>query len=128
MNPRPFEEQVAVVTGASSGIGKEIALSLAENGAEVCLVGRRREALQEVAEQVCQGGARAHVCRVDLTREEEIQALAHCVEREFDKVDVLILCGGAIVHGPVETTSLKDFDLQYYSNLRAHYALTQFML
>lgn len=123
-----LNDQVAVVTGASSGIGRAIALGLAENGAEVCLVARRRETLQALAERACGNGAHAHVCCTDVTRDEDLRALAQRVDNEFGKLDILVLCGGAIVHGPLERASLADFDLQYRSNVRAHYALTQFML
>ena len=120
--------QIAVVTGASSGIGRAIALVLAENGVEVCLVARRRDALQAVAEQVCRNGAHAHICCADVTRDEDLQTLAERVGNDFGRLDVLVLCAGAIAHDSLERASLDDFDLQYRSNVRAHYALTQLML
>jgi NADP-dependent 3-hydroxy acid dehydrogenase YdfG len=54
--------------------------------------------------------------------------LTQGIHRDFDRVDVLILCGGAISHGPLEKAPLAHFDLMYRSNLRAHYALTQALL
>jgi NADP-dependent 3-hydroxy acid dehydrogenase YdfG len=68
------------------------------------------------------------VCCADLTRDEDIQEVAKTVQREIGRVDLLVLCGGAIFHGALERASLAEFDLQYRSNLRAHYALTQAML
>ena len=123
-----LKDQFAVVTGASSGIGKGIALTLAAQGAEVCLVARRREALEAVAEEVRAVGGRSHVCRTDLTSDEDIHELAQTITREFDRVDVLVLCGGAIFHGPLERAPLAEFDLMYRSNVRGHYALTQALL
>ena len=123
-----MKDQVAVVTGASSGIGKAIALSLAERGAEVCLVARRHEALESVAEQVRSSGTQGHVCPADLTRDEDIRKLTEKLRDDFGKVDILVLCGGAIFHGPAENAALADFDLMYRSNLRGHYALTQALL
>jgi NADP-dependent 3-hydroxy acid dehydrogenase YdfG len=125
---RSLKGQFAVVTGASSGIGRAIALGLAEQGAEVSLVARRREALQAVAQQARGNGARAHVCCADVTHDDDVRALAQSIDNQFEKLDILVLCGGAIVHGSLEHASLADFDLQYNSNVRAHYALTQFML
>jgi NADP-dependent 3-hydroxy acid dehydrogenase YdfG len=124
----PLKNQLAVVTGASSGIGKIIALSLAGLGAEVCLVARSREALETVAEQVHEDGGRSHVCRTDLTNDEDIQQLTQKIHRDFGRVDVLVLCGGAIFHGTVERAPLAEFDLMYRANLRGHYALTQALL
>ncbi len=123
-----LKNRLAVVTGASSGIGKVIALTLAGHGAEVCLVARRREALEAVAEQVRTSGGRSHVCRADLTSDEDIQELAKKINRDFGRVDVLVLCGGAISHGPLERAPLAEFDLMYRSNVRGHYALTQALL
>jgi len=123
-----LRDQVAVVTGASSGIGKAIALSLAAQGAEVCLVARRADALKAVAEEAGVRGKRGHVCAADLTKDEDIQGVAEKVRGEFGRVDVLVLCGGAISHGPLERASLADFDLMYRANLRGHYALTQSLL
>ena len=123
-----LRDQVAVVTGASSGIGKAIALSLAAQGAEVCLVARRADALKAVAEEAGARGKRGHVCAADLTKDDDIQAVAEKVGGQFGRVDVLVLCGGAISHGPLERASLADFDLMYRANLRGHYALTQALL
>jgi len=120
-----LKDQVAVVTGASSGIGKAIALSLAGNGAEVCLVARRRELLEDVAKQVHALGSRGHACPADLTKDEDIRDLGERLQKDFGHVNILVLCGGAIFHGPLENASLADFDLMYRSNVRGHYALIQ---
>jgi len=123
-----LKDQIAVVTGASSGIGRAIALSLAGHGAEVCLVARRRQELEAVAELVSANGGRGHVCCADLTQDEDLQALAERMQAEFGRADVLVLCGGAISYAAWEQASLADFDLQYRSNVRAYYALVQILL
>jgi len=123
-----LKNQVAVVTGASSGIGKAIALALAKKGAEVCLVARRRDALNVVAHEAGAEGARSLVFCADLTRDEDIRALHESLQRDAGRVDILILCGGAISHGTLDKAPLAEFDLMYRSNLRSHYALTQALL
>jgi NADP-dependent 3-hydroxy acid dehydrogenase YdfG len=123
-----LKDQIAVVTGASSGIGKAIALALAGQGAEVCLAARRRKLLEDVAKQVLATGSRAHARPTDLTKDEDICALAEQVQRDFGRVDILVLCGGAISHGPLEKAPLADLDLMYRSNLRGHYAMVQALL
>ena len=123
-----LKNQVAVVTGASSGIGKAIALALAKSGAEVCLVARRREALDAAAGEAQENRARTHVYCADLTSDKDIQNLQQQLQGGPGRVDILILCGGAISHGPLEKATLAEFDLMYRSNLRAHYALTQALL
>lgn len=123
-----LKDHIAVVTGASSGIGRAIALALARQGAELCLAARGRTALEQVCAEVCAGGGRAHLCCTDLTRDEDIHTLAETVRTSFGRVDVLVLCGGAIFHGKLEAAPLDQFDLQYRSNLRGHYALIQSLL
>jgi NADP-dependent 3-hydroxy acid dehydrogenase YdfG len=123
-----LKNQIAVITGASSGIGKAIALSLAGQGAEVCLVARRRELLEDVAKQAHARGSRGHACPADLTKDEDIFGLGERFEKDFGRVNILVLCGGAIFHGPLEKASLADFDLMYRSNVRGHYLMIQTML
>ena len=123
-----LKNQVAVVTGASSGIGKAIALALATQGAEVYLAARRSDLLDSVGKEVQALGARAHTCSLDLTRDEDIRGLGKRLQREAGHLNILVLCGGAIAHGPLEKAPLADLDLMYRSNVRGHYALIQMML
>jgi NADP-dependent 3-hydroxy acid dehydrogenase YdfG len=123
-----LKDQLAVVTGASSGIGRAIALSLAAHGAELCLVARRQELLEKLANQIQALSSSAHACPADLTKDEEIRVLGEKVQREFGRVNILVLCGGAIFHGTLEKASIADFDLMYRSNLRGHYLMIQTML
>lgn len=123
-----FRDQIAVVTGASSGIGRAIALELARNAAEVCLVARRKELLESAAQQVASEGGRAHVCCADLIRDDDLRELSTRVQQGFGRADMLVLCGGAIFHGNTDQATLEEFDLQYRSNVRGHYALVQVLL
>jgi NADP-dependent 3-hydroxy acid dehydrogenase YdfG len=123
-----LKNQVAVITGASSGIGKAIALALAGQGAEVCLLARRRELLEAVAKQAHALGSRGHSCPMDLTKDEDIRVFGERIQKDFDRLNILVLCGGAISHGTIDNASLADFDLMYRSNVRGHYALVQAVL
>ncbi|HYT24357.1 MAG TPA: SDR family NAD(P)-dependent oxidoreductase [Candidatus Polarisedimenticolia bacterium] len=86
--------QIAVVTGASSGIGKAIALSMATHGAEVCLVARRRELLEDVAKQIHALGSRGHACPADLTKDDDIGGVGERCQKDFGRVNILVLCRG----------------------------------
>lgn len=123
-----LKNQVAVVTGASSGIGRAIAIALAAQGGELYLAARSQEALGETAREAQKAGADAHACALDLTRDEDIRALGEKLQREAPGLNILVLCGGAIAHGPHEKAPLADLDLMYRTNVRGHYALIQTLL
>ncbi|HKW11583.1 MAG TPA: SDR family NAD(P)-dependent oxidoreductase [Gemmatimonadaceae bacterium] len=125
---RDLAHKTAVVTGASSGIGQAIASRLAELGAEVCLVARRADLLEEVASQIRGRGGRAFAHPADLTRDEELRELVQGVEARFDHLDILVLSSGAILHGTLERSSVTDLDQQFRSNVRAPYSLVQALL
>ena len=121
-----LKDKVALVTGASSGIGRATALLCAASGARVALVGRQREALEEVAgEIVGQGGAEAMSIVADVTVEEDARrAVDQTVER-FGGLDVLINAAGVLMNGSIESTTLTGWDEMLNVNLRAVFHLMQ---
>ena len=123
-----LKDQVAVVTGASSGVGKAIAVGLAAQGAILCLVGRKLETLEAVAESARATAPRVLCYRADLTLDEDIQNVTTRLKADFGHVDILIHSAGVISLGQLERASVKDLDWQYSTNVRAPYALTQSLL
>ena len=124
-----FNDQIAVVTGAGGGIGKAVALSLAEQGATVCLVERRLKALETVASS--SNGAiprQLFPYQIDLTQDEDIDRLVTQLQVEFGHIDILIHSAGVFARGPVAQASVADFESQYRTNVLAPYALTQALL
>jgi NAD(P)-dependent dehydrogenase (short-subunit alcohol dehydrogenase family) len=93
-----LDGQVAAVTGAGTGIGREISLRLAAEGADVVLTGRSTEAMEEVAGLVRAAGRRALPLAMDLRDPDSITAAAKAAEAEFGRVDVLVNNSG--VGGP----------------------------
>lgn len=128
MNTVDASGWVALVTGASSGIGRAIAMDLAARGALVWLVGRRQSALDEVASAVSAAGGRSHSRQADLANDADIVAVADAVTRESGRLDVLVHSAGTIRLGPLSTAPVDDFDVQYRLNLRAPFHLTQRLL
>jgi NAD(P)-dependent dehydrogenase (short-subunit alcohol dehydrogenase family) len=95
---RKFDGQMAVVTGASSGIGRAIAEELAAQGASLCLLGRRPPALHDVAPDVREG-ARRMIYQLDLASGEQIENFAARFMRDGGRADILVHSAGVIAIG-----------------------------
>lgn len=122
---REFAGKVALVTGATSGIGRATALRLAAEGARVALVGRDAKALAAVAAEARASGAEALEVRADVTREEEAARAVSEASGKFGRLDVLVCAAGIIGDGTVETTTLAAWDEMMNVNLRAVFHLMQ---
>jgi NAD(P)-dependent dehydrogenase (short-subunit alcohol dehydrogenase family) len=120
--------QVAVVTGASSGIGKALAIKLALQGVTTCLVGRDKRKLLSVMESVPGKSEYLRAYPTDLTRDNEIKQLMTDVERDVGSVDILIHGAAVISMGPMGSAPVADLDSQYQCNVRGPYLLTQLLL
>jgi NADP-dependent 3-hydroxy acid dehydrogenase YdfG len=124
----PLSLHTAVVTGASSGIGAAIALCLSEEGAKLHLIGRNSDALEAVAQQARKNSPSVLTYRADLSSDADLAKLETDLNRDCDELQILVHCAGVIALGPLESASLEDFDMQYRTNVRAPYALTQALL
>lgn len=123
-----FSNQIAVVTGASSGIGKAITLGLAGQGATLCLVGRKLGTLESVVQSSRTISPRVLSYHADLTKDEEIRKLVTSLERDVGCIDLLIHSAGGIALGQLESASVENLDWQYRINVRGPYLLTQALL
>ncbi|GAA3775069.1 SDR family NAD(P)-dependent oxidoreductase [Streptomyces coacervatus] len=106
---RRLEGTVALVTGASSGIGRATALELAREGASVALVGRREDRLSDLAAEISKGGEQALVVPADITTP---QAAAEAVERTVEglgRLDTLVNNAGLMLLGPAPGADLEDW-------------------
>src|SRR5262245_31234903 len=117
--------QAILVTGATSGIGRAIALDLGQQGATLCLVGRRLEALEEVACKAASSGATVLVQRVDLTRDADIREAAATVRDKLGALDAVVHAAGVISIGELTSAPVDELDQQYRVNVRGAYLLTQ---
>lgn len=89
-----FQDQVAVVTGASSGIGRETALALVRHGARVTLAARRTDLLQRLAEEIHTLGGEALVAPTDVTQKEQVEAAIQKTLERWERLDLLIANAG----------------------------------
>jgi NAD(P)-dependent dehydrogenase (short-subunit alcohol dehydrogenase family) len=110
MAATPFRDRTVLVTGASSGIGREVALAFAAAGANVVLVARRAALLSKVAAEARRLGAATLVCAADVTQPEAVETCFRKAVRRFGSVDVVVNNAGVMIPAPVE--SLRTADLQ----------------
>jgi len=123
-----LQNHVAVVTGASSGIGRAIALSIANQGGKVCLVARRGQELEAIKTSIKDNLSSVFLYPTDLSETESIHRLAAKLNDDFEHIDILVHSAGAYFRGPMAQASVADFEYQYRTNVLAPYALTQALL
>ena len=120
-----LEGTVALVTGASSGLGRATAIALACSGADVALLARSEEDLEGTEQEVSKVGHRALVLPTNLANAEEIAATVERTVGEFGRVDVLVNAAGTDVPGTVEELDVGGWDLTLSVNLRAPFLLSK---
>jgi len=119
-----FEGQLALVTGASRGIGAATALALAREGAHVVITARSADGLEKIEEQIHAAGGNATIAPLDLTDGDSIGRLATAISGRWDGLDILVLNAAMLGSlGPVPTIDGKEFNKILTLNLIAQQAL-----
>jgi NADP-dependent 3-hydroxy acid dehydrogenase YdfG len=108
--PGRLDGAVALVTGASSGIGEATALALAGQGAAVAVVARRRDRLEHLAGQIADKGSRASVIEADVTDREQASAAVERTVSELGRIDVLVNNAGVMLLGPAVEAPLEEWE------------------
>jgi 3-oxoacyl-[acyl-carrier protein] reductase len=121
----PNPAKIALVTGASQGIGRAVALRLAKDGATVALAARSEAKLQEVAAEIASTGGNAEVFVLDVASEESIKATAKAVLERFGKVDILVNNAGITRDGLLLRMKIADWNDVLQTNLTGAFLLTQ---
>lgn len=126
--PQDLAGQVALVTGASSGIGEATAIALAARGADVCLVGRSAERLQETATAIARTTGSASVFPEDLAEDGGVDRVSERLTSKGIRLDIVVHCAGVYRRAPFETAPASELDEQWRINVRVPYTLTQAVL
>lgn len=117
--------RVAVVTGASSGLGKQMARAYAEQGADLVLLARRIERLEESKKELEELGVRVLPIKCDVTSTDDINNAAILAEKEFGKVDILLNCAGASRDKGVLDMNDEEWDFTIATDLTSVFKMTR---
>ena len=121
---KPFEGKLALVTGASRGIGAATAEALAKAGAHVILTARGATALEQVEERIHASGGNATIAPMDLNDSENIQKLAQAVAERWGSLDILVLNAAMLGSlSPVEHLDPKELERVFKLNVLANQAM-----
>ncbi len=120
-----LKNTVAVVTGASSGIGRATAMRLAEAGAAIVLVARRDEVLRAVEKEITTKGAKTLRLAVDVSTAPEASRIVDATIEHFGRLDTLVNAAGVMLNGPSIESPLKEWDQMIDVNLRGLVYLTK---
>ena len=122
---RRLDGKVALVTGASRGIGRGIAVGLASEGAKLVLAARDAKGLKETKAEVVTQGSEALVIPTDVTSEEEIVRLFAKTTERLSRLDILVNNAGISDNGPIDQLSTEAWDRVVAVNLRAPFLCTR---
>ncbi len=117
--------KVALVTGASSGLGARFAKVLASAGATVALAARRMDRLKELRAEIDSEGGEAHVYPLDVTNVASIRACIAQVERDFKKIDILVNNSGVSATSRITDTTEEDYDYVMSTNTKGAFFVAQ---
>lgn len=117
--------RVVVVSGASSGLGKQMALAYADQGADVVITARRLQRLEDLAEEIRGKGVRCLPVQCDVTDSEQVDAAAKATEEEFGKVDVLVNCAGSAKNAGVLDMTNEEWDFTIDADMTSVFYVTR---
>lgn len=120
-----LKERVAVITGASSGLGKQMAFAFAKQGANLVIMARRLERLEELKSELEQYNVKVLALRCDVTDTANINECAKKVETEFGRVDILVNCAGSSKDKGVLDMNDEEWDFTINTDLTSVFKVTR---
>lgn len=121
-----LKDKVAIITGASSGIGAGIGRKFGQEGASVCLVGNTHyDRAQKLATDISANGGKAIVIKADLLKMKDIDNIVEATLKEFGKIDILVNNAGVFFIRMLDETTEEEWDKTFDVNVKGPYFLTQ---
>ena len=117
--------RVAVISGASSGLGRQMAKAFAMQGADLVILARRMEKLEELKEELIKLGIKVLPIKCDVTSTDDINNAAYLAEREFGKVDILVNCAGSSKDKGVLDMNDAEWDFTIDTDLTSVFRMTR---
>ena len=111
-----FKNKVVLITGASSGIGKQTAIEFAKLGSSIILVARRKNKLEQVENELKQFNVNTLVCACDVSKKDQVEELSKIVLQKFDSNDILVNNAGFAIYGLVSDLSINEIESQMETN------------
>ncbi len=111
-----FKNKVVVITGGSSGIGAATAEQFAKKGANIVLVSRRKEKLDDIGKKLSKHNVKILTIQCDVSKKSEVESMAKTVFKNFDKIDVLVNNAGFAIFGSVKDLSIEEIESQMLTN------------
>lgn len=120
-----LEGKIAMITGATSGMGEAFAILFASEGAEVIVVGRNEERGNDVVSKICDSGGKAQFFQCDVTDEEQVRRLKERYMSYSDKLDILVNNAGTLITEPVEEIQEENWKKVFDSNTNSVMYMTK---
>ena len=111
-----FKNKVVLITGASSGIGKQTAIEFAKLGSNIILVARKKDKLEQVENQLKQFHVTTLVCACDISKKDQVQSMSKIVLEKFNSIDILVNNAGFAIYGSVSDLSINEIESQMETN------------
>ena len=111
-----FKNKVVVITGASSGIGEAAAEQFAKRGANLVLVARRKEKLEQVGQKLSKYSIKTLIQVCDVSDKQQVKQMSEKVIETFSRIDILVNNAGFVIYGKVEELSIEEIESQKKTN------------
>ena len=111
-----FKDKVVLITGASSGIGRAVAIKFAKRGATIILVSRNNEKLEQVNEELKKFNTSTLVCECDISDKSQVEKISKIILERYDSVDILVNNAGFAIYGSVSELTIEEIESQMATN------------
>lgn len=128
MNLFDLNGKIAVITGASSGLGADAARAYAEYGANVAILARRKDKLDSLAAEIEKTGKKALAVECDVTNEENVKKAVEEIISQYGQIDILLNDAGVAIPGTVEQLSEQDWDKEMSVNVKGYYLMSKYVI